>query len=220
MIDLTAPRDKGTYIVLVEPTVVKIGASGNIANRVKTIRGCTFRRVVLLAWSNAPEREIHRRFVKERVVPNREFFWLSEALFEFVNESRQYLGFPLILETDLEGYGEPLAETSMSVEEDLPEAWEVKLWALPKTLRLHVGRLLATKTFRSQERKELRDILANWASSPDVDLPFLTSDQWAILRGFTPKDPQSPEDQARLGRCHTHLRWHRNPKAGCEFCVE
>jgi hypothetical protein len=94
---------------LVEPYVVKIGTSSSIHTRVAGLRMGTFRRIALLAWSDLPAKLVHRRFNDDRITQSREFFKLSPALFSFINERREAIGFLSLEEASLWDFGGPLS---------------------------------------------------------------------------------------------------------------
>lgn len=221
LVDLPAPSCKGTYFALVEPYVVKIGTSTSIRTRVMGIRMGTFRRVALLAWSDLPEKLVHRRFDDDRITQSREFFKLSPTLFAFINECRGTIGFPSLEEASLWDFGGPLS-TGIPIEEPFPGLWG-KLSSAPQFAQVAAVQVLKTERFRSEKRHELKTRLLEWLENSEAPLlEFLTSEELATLRGVPLKEdstPVSPEEASRRGRYYTHLRWHRKPKASCEFCT-
>lgn len=184
------------------------------------IRMGTFRRVALLAWSDVPERRVHHRFDADRITQVREFFRLSPALFAFINECREIIGFSPLEEASLWDFGGPLS-TGIPIEESFPAPWE-KLGSAPQFAQVAAVQVLKTERFRSEKRRKLKVRLLEWLGDSETPLlDFLTSEEVATLRGVPLKDPTkvSPEEAARRGRYYTHLRWHRKPKGSCEFCT-
>lgn len=222
LVDLPAPPSRGTYLVLVEPEVVKIGTSGSIRQRVLTLRTATFRRIALLAWSTAPEKQVHSRFSEDRITSVREFFRLSPQLLTFINECRESQGFQRIEEVQLWEYGGPLPPSGL-VEEPIGLVG-AKLQSAPAFAQTAIPRILRTERFRSEERRALKLRLKDWLQSDALLHEFLTPTEMVLLRGRAPRESDSPllspEEASRAGRYHTHLRWHRNPKPTCEFCTQ
>jgi hypothetical protein len=223
LVDLPAPSCRGTYFALVEPGVVKIGTSACVSRRLIGIRTGTFRRVALLAWTSLSERYVHDRFEGDRITFLREFFRLSPELLSYINECRVTLGFLSVEEVLLWEFGGPLP-LGQAPEENLalPPSWEGRISALPPASQVLVGHLLRTERFRSEKRRKLKGRVLEWLDSSEVGLlEFLTPEERATLRGVPLREGaprMSEEEMARLGRYHTHLRWHKNPKPSCEFC--
>jgi hypothetical protein len=222
LVDLPAPLCKGTYVVLFEPDVVKIGTSNCIQKRVTGISTSTFRRVALLAWTDASEQSVYRRFKSDRITVCREFFRLSQDLLSFVNRCREDLGFSSIEEVQLWEFGGPLPQGLDPIESGIPFAWEDRLRSLSSDVRPLVFFLLTTARFRDQDRRDLRDKLVRWLDGPDVELTSVFTElDLATLRStrLTQKSPtMGYEERSKLGRYYTHLRWHLSPKSTCEFC--
>lgn len=222
LVDLPAPPTQGTYLVLVEPEVVKIGTSGSIRQRVLTLRAATFRRIALLAWSLSPEKQVHSRFSEDRITSVREFFRLSPKLLSFINECRESQGFHPVEEVQLWEYGGPLPSSGL-VEEPIQALVDVKLRSAPAFAQTAIPRILRTERFRSEERRALKGRLKDWLQSDALLHEFLTPSEMTLLRGRVPQEREgvllSPEEASRAGRYHTHLRWHREPKPTCEFCA-
>lgn len=222
IVDLTAPACSGTYLALVEFGIVKIGTSTCISSRMVNIRASTFRRVALLAWTNIPERQVHSRFEADRVTYCREFFRLSGGLFTFINECRKALGFQSLEEVQLWEFGKPLPLGSPLEVDPLPSEWGTKLTSLSKSTQVSVIQILKTERFRSDRRRVLKTRIVEWISNSNLGLSeFLTPLELATLRSVTPSEPSkiSPEEMSRMGRYHTHMRWHKKPKPSCEFCT-
>lgn len=108
LVDLPASSSNGTYFVLVEPEVVRIGTSSCISDRLSNIRVSTFRRVALLAWTQYSEQYVHELFGGDRITVSRGFFRLSPGLLEFINECRLELGFEEIEAILLWEFGGPI----------------------------------------------------------------------------------------------------------------
>lgn len=108
LVDLPASSSSGTYFILVEPEVVRIGTSSCISNRLSNIRVSTFRRVALLAWTHHSEQYVHELFREDRITLTRGFFRLSSGLLGFINECRLSIGFEEIEAILLWEYGGPL----------------------------------------------------------------------------------------------------------------
>jgi len=108
LIDLPAPPFKGSFVVLVEPEVVRIGEARCVQTRVASISAGTYRRVALLAWTKAPVYEFHRRFRSDQITPCRDFFRLSEPLLNFINDCRVSLGFSRVDLVQLWEFGGPI----------------------------------------------------------------------------------------------------------------
>jgi hypothetical protein len=113
LVDLQPPSCKGTYFILVEPEVVRIGTSGCIRTRLGHIRVSTFRRVALLAWSNISEQYVHESFKEDRITVSRGFFRLSATLLSFINECRVELGFEEVESILLWEFGGPLPRNGL-----------------------------------------------------------------------------------------------------------
>ena len=108
LVDLPASSSSGTYFILVEPEVVRIGTSSCISSRLSNIKVSTFRRVALLAWAQHSEQYVHELFREERITSTRGFFRLSSGLLDFINECRLKLGFEEIEAILLWEFGGPL----------------------------------------------------------------------------------------------------------------
>jgi hypothetical protein len=108
LVELPAPSCKGTYLVLVEPEVVRVGTSSCIRTRLGHIRVSTFRRVALLAWSTLSEQYVHESFSEDRITITRGFFRLSPRLLSFINECRVELGFEEVESILLWEFGGPI----------------------------------------------------------------------------------------------------------------
>jgi hypothetical protein len=114
-VDLPAPSGKGTYFVLVEPEVVKIGTSICIRNRLSNIRASTFRRVALLAWTELSEQYVQGLFIEDRITLSRGFFRVTPELLLFINDRRVELGYQSIEEILLWEFGGPLPYSGRAV---------------------------------------------------------------------------------------------------------
>jgi hypothetical protein len=108
IVDLPAPPSGGTYFIVVEPEVIRVGTSSNIKTRLSNIRVNTFRRVALLAWTSSPEQYVHESFVADRITLTRGFFRLSTNLLHFINKCRVDLGFEEVEAILLWEFGGPL----------------------------------------------------------------------------------------------------------------
>jgi len=222
LVDLPAPNFGGTYFVLVEPEVLKIGTSNCISSRVSSIRSASYRRVAFLAWTKFSEKQVHSRFESERITYLREFFKLSSRLLSFINECRVELGYSSLEEVQLWEFGGSLPRGNrVEISHSLSSAWDEKLKELPTVIYDSLIRILKTERFRSERRRELKGRVIEWLLNSDLDIKeFLTFDEMNILRGSTLKGPREvdPEELSKNGRYYTHLRWHKKPKASCEFC--
>ena len=226
LVDLPAPSCKGTYIVLVEPNVVKIGTSNCISNRIVGIRTSTFRRVALLAWTSTPEHHVHEMLDADRITLSREFFRVSEGLLAFINDCRVALGFQEIEEVLLWEFGGPLPYGFViEGEPTIPPEWVAKIRGLTLTIQVAVTQLLKTTRFRSEKRSYLRGRIIEWLGKSETEFSeFLTREELSLLRGVAPgkiSAPVSPEESVKMGKYYTHLRWHKNkPNPLCEFCTQ
>jgi len=118
LIDLPVPDLRGTYFILVEPDVVRVG-SGNLSVRwMRRLRTSTHRRIALLAWSNYPQKSPQLSFGEDWITG--EFFWLSANLLTHINKCRVSAGFPSVEEFELWEFGVPIspqAQVVLSAEE-------------------------------------------------------------------------------------------------------
>ena len=108
LVDLPAPTSGGTYFIVVEPEVIRVGTSSNIKTRLSNLRVNTFRRVALLAWTASSEQYVHESFWEDRITQTRGFFRLSPSLLDFINGCRVDLGFEEVEAILLWEFGGPL----------------------------------------------------------------------------------------------------------------